>query len=32
MSQDEDMSESPMETLEKVIGFRLIWTGGITSL
>ena len=26
------MTESPVETLEKAIGFRLIWTGGLTSL
>ena len=26
------MSESPVETLEKSVGLRLIWTGGITSL
>ena len=32
ISQDEGMSESPVETLEKAIGFRLIWTGGLTSL
>ena len=32
MSQDEGMSEFPVETLEKAIGFRLIWTGGLTSL
>ena len=32
MSLDEGMSESPVETLEKVVGLRLIWTGGITSL
>ena len=32
MSQDEGMCESPVETLEKAVGFRLIWTGGITSL
>ena len=32
ISQDEGMSESPVETLEKVVGLRLIWTGGITSL
>ena len=32
MSQDEGMSESPVETLEKAVGLRLIWTGGITSL
>ena len=31
MSQDEGMSESPVQTLEKVVGLRLIWTGGITS-
>ena len=24
-------TESPVETLEKVVGLRLIWTGGITS-
>ena len=28
MSQDEGMFESPVETLEKAIGLRLIWTGG----
>ena len=28
----EGMSESPVETLEKGVGLRLIWTGGITSL
>ena len=27
MSQDEGMSESPVETLEKAVGLRLIWTG-----
>ena len=32
MSQDEGMSESPVEALEKVVGLRLIWTGGIISL
>ena len=31
ISQDEGMSESPVETLEKVIGFRLICTGDLTS-
>ena len=31
MSQDEGMSESPVETLEKALCLRLIWTGGITS-
>ena len=32
ISQDEGMSESPVETLEKAILLRLIWIGGITSL
>ena len=32
MSQDEGMSESPVETLEKAVALGLIWTGGITSL
>ena len=32
MSQDEGMSECPVETLENAVGLRLIWTGGITSL
>ena len=32
ISQDEGMSESPVETLEKAVGLCLIWTGGITSL
>ena len=32
MSQDEGMSESLGETLEKAVGLRLIWTGGIISL
>ena len=32
MSQDEGMSGSPVETLEKAVGLVLIWTGGITSL
>ena len=32
MSQDEGMSESPVETLEKAVGFCLIRTGGIKSL
>ena len=27
MSQDEGMSESPVETLEKALGLHLIWTG-----
>ena len=32
ISQDEGMSESPVESLEKALGLRLIWTGGLTSL
>ena len=32
ISQDEGMFESPVETLEKALGPRLIWTGGLTSL
>ena len=32
MSQGEGMLESPVNTLEKAVGLRLIWTGGITSL
>ena len=32
ISQDEGMSESRVETLEKAVGLRLIWTAGITSL
>ena len=32
MSQDEGMFESPVETLEKAVGLRLIWIGEITSL
>ena len=32
MSQDEGMSESPVETLEKAVGLRLIRTVGIISL
>ena len=32
ISQDEGMSESPVETLEKAIVLRLIWIGGITTL
>ena len=32
MSQDEGMSESPVEALEKAVGLRLIWIGGIISL
>ena len=32
MSQDEGMCESPVETLEKAVGLRVICTGGIISL
>ena len=32
MSQDEGMSESPVQTLEKAVVLRLLWIGGITSL
>ena len=32
ISQDEGMSESHVETIEKALGPRLIWTGGLTSL
>ena len=32
MSQDEGMTESPVETLEKAVGHCLIWIGGIISL
>ena len=32
LSQDEGMSESPVDTLEKAVFLRLIWIGGITSL
>ena len=32
IAQDEGMSESPVETLEKALGLRLFWTGGLTSL
>ena len=32
ISQDEGMSESPVETLEKAIVLRLFWIRGITSL
>ena len=31
-SQDEGMSDDPVENLEKAVGVRLIWTGGLTSL
>ena len=32
ISQDEGMSESPVETLEKAVVLRLIWTGWIISI
>ena len=32
MSQDEGMSESPVDSLEKAVGLRLISTGGIIPL
>ena len=32
IAQDEGMSESPVDTLEKAVFLRLIWIGGITSL
>ena len=32
ISQDEGISESPVETLDKAIVHYLIWIGGITSL
>ena len=32
LSQEEGMSESPVETLEKAVGLRLMRTGGIPSL
>ena len=32
ISQDEDISESRVETLEKAVGVSVIWTGGLTSL
>ena len=32
ISQDEGMSESPVETLEKAIVLKLFWTEGLTSL
>ena len=31
MSQDEGMSESPVEALEKAVGLTIILTGGIIS-
>ena len=32
ISQDEGMSESPVETLEKAIVLNLFWTEGLTSI
>ena len=32
ISQDESMSESPVEILQKVLGLHLIWTRGLASL
>ena len=32
ISQDEGMSESPVQTIEKALGPHLLWTGGLTSL
>ena len=32
ISQDKGMSEAPVETLEKALYPRLIWTGGLTSI
>ena len=32
MSEDEGMSESPVETLEKAVGLCLIWIGEVTSV
>ena len=32
ISQDEEMSESPVETLEKVLRPHVIWTEGLTPL
>ena len=32
ISQDVGISESPVETLEKAVGFCLIWPMGLTSL
>ena len=31
ISQDEGLSETPVETLEKALCLRLIWTRGLTS-
>ena len=32
ISQDEDMSESRVENIEKAVGVSVIWTGGLISL
>ena len=32
ISQDEGMTESPVETIEKAIVLHLFWTEGLTSL
>ena len=32
ISQDEDLSDSHVETLEKAVGVSVMWTGGLTSL
>ena len=32
ISQDEGTSKSPVETVEKAVGVRLIWTGGLKSI
>ena len=32
ISQDEGMYESSVETLEKAVGVRLIWTGALISI
>ena len=32
ISQDEGMTQSPVETLEKAVGLCVIWTWGLTSL
>ena len=32
ISQDEAMAESQVEALEKALGTRLLWSGGLTSL
>ena len=32
ISQDKEMSDSPVETLQKALGFHIIWTRGLTYL